>query len=135
MMEQTVILRLNTKKVLWFLHTLFTTKWLFQWFSTTLYRQALEAIVLETCLKLTIHKQGHEWLPIIPGRSIVAFSWMPIPFLIILSDPSLFAPEHVTNYWKSKCNWLEVNRKKFYDCNICSLKNVRVPKHRQGLPE
>ena len=41
-------------------------------------------------------------LPIIPTRSdIVACSWMPMPFLIIRNEPSLRAPEHVTNCLKT----------------------------------
>lgn len=39
--------------------------------------------------------KGH--MPFTPGRSMLACSCMPIPFLIILKEPSLNAPEQVTN--------------------------------------
>ena len=35
--------------------------------------------------------------PLIPARSILACSWMPMPLRIIRRLPSLYAPEHVTN--------------------------------------
>lgn len=37
-------------------------------------------------------------VPLIPGKSILACSWIPIPLRIILKEPSLYAPEQVTSY-------------------------------------
>lgn len=38
--------------------------------------------------------------PLIPGRSMLACSWIPIPLRIIRREPSLNAPEHVTSWDK-----------------------------------
>lgn len=55
--------------------------------------------------------KGH--MPFTPGRSMLACSWMPIPFLIIRKDPSLNAPEHVTNYKNRSKLWHKNNKKQF----------------------
>lgn len=40
-----------------------------------------------------------------PGRSMLACSWIPMPFRMILREPSLNAPEHVTSYRNTHMNW------------------------------
>jgi len=42
-------------------------------------------------------KKTTIYSPIILSRSIDACSWMPIPFRMIRNEPSLKAPEQVTN--------------------------------------
>lgn len=41
--------------------------------------------------------------PLIPGRSMLACSWIPMPLRMIRREPSLNAPEHVTSWeWQKK---------------------------------
>lgn len=52
-----------------------------------------------------INRHTHTRLPLIPGRSMLACSWIPIPLRMIRREPSLNAPEHVTS-WEKKTKWL-----------------------------
>lgn len=45
-------------------------------------------------------------IPLIPGRSMDACSWIPIPFLMILNDPSLYAP--TLEYYKLLFNFSNI---------------------------
>lgn len=67
--------------------------------------------------------KGH--MPFTPGRSMLACSCMPIPFLIIRKEPSLKAPEHVTNYNKERhVNFFNVN----FICNINFITDRKIMK-------
>lgn len=51
------------------------------------------------------HTRARARLPLIPGRSMLACSWIPIPLRMIRREPSLNAPEHVTS-WEKKTKLL-----------------------------
>lgn len=69
-------------------------------------------------------------VPLIPGKSILACSWIPIPLRIILKEPSLYAPEQVTSYNSSmtkhystsfsyqKCQFIQIQDKKVFVLNL-----------------
>lgn len=42
--------------------------------------------------------ERHRHTPLIPGRSMLACSWIPMPLRMIRREPSLNAPEHVTSW-------------------------------------
>lgn len=69
--------------------------------------------------------------PLIPGRSILACSWIPMPLRMIRREPSLNAPEQVTS-WKQQSQmrtcihfssfpWLEQLSLAFYPLNVLLL--------------
>lgn len=49
----------------------------------------------------------------IPGRSMLACSWIPMPLRMILREPSLNAPEHVTSWNDGKAQRQEILLEKF----------------------
>lgn len=54
-----------------------------------------------------------EHQPLIPGRSMLACSWIPMPLRMILREPSLNAPEQVTS-WKQTRRDTNQGEKKFF---------------------
>lgn len=53
------------------------------------------------CKQPVINSDEHEehlTAPLMPGRSMLACSWIPMPFRMIRREPSLNAPEQVTSY-------------------------------------